>query len=544
MIGLPHRVGAAYVVLGQANGTQPRVGHVLNSNVYGGGSPAQYHSYFSNYPTTTPDKDIVKVAGTLGEDYTFTSQSDNTIPGNILKIVSYKTELNHYIPTYAADADFNIPSYDSEGLWQTEPSPPSGNSGQYINPYDLSDPITGDNIEYDYIDTLSQFTGFVSGLKDSWTEITDVTDNIAGDIETFTASTFYPRWTGEEAYEQYGLLNPPIEVSLEGDSAFYQTREGPAMTEPNSQVGTYWICPWTVGRVPESGLNQRLKIDSNVSYKFTKDGEHASGSVAYKIVYPWGKYSSGYIPYGNASVVDESPRLKDYDTDGNYSGKIVSGSYRSTICTVWPKKDGEDYPYINYENMATHGLFLAANGSCWNIGTEIKVKVHIWKAPPKFCLYYRNKDKDGGGYPYNNWKRGVPATTYAIYDGGEPYVCPQIFGPATGTFNDGNFRFEGGIDSGVDYSIGEPKSLALHYWGTVFAPDIDSELNVEHDVLEFTVTIDESNTYMCNGDPREGVSMTPQGFKIADIELEPIEGYITYIKDFEVTSVKRPPPPG
>ena len=31
------------------------------------------------------------------------------------------------------------------------------------------------------------------------------------------------------------------------------------------------------------------------------------------------------------------------------------------------------------------------------------------------------------------------------------------------------------------------------------------------------------------------------GFKISDIVLPPIEGYITYIKDFEVTSVKKPP---
>ena len=69
MIGLPHSVGAAYVVLGQANGTEPRVGHVLNSNVYGGGSSAQYHTYFGNYPeTTTPDYIITKTAGTLGED--------------------------------------------------------------------------------------------------------------------------------------------------------------------------------------------------------------------------------------------------------------------------------------------------------------------------------------------------------------------------------------------------------------------------------------------------------------------------------------------
>jgi len=546
MIGLPHRVGAAFVVLGQANGTQRRVGHILNSNLYGGGSAAQHHTYFGNYPeTTTPDYIITKTAGTLGEDYTYTDETSNTIPGNVLKIISYKTELDHYIPTAASNADFNIPSYDSEGIWVAgTPSP--GNSGYEIPSSILNDPVTGLPIEYQYINGLAQFTGFVTVVKDSWTEITDVTDNIGDDVEGFTPSEFYPRWTAEAAYEQAGQLTPPIEVQIGSDNPFYQTREGPAMTAPGSQIGTYWICPWTVGRVG-GGLNQRLNIDCNVSYKFTNEGEHASGSVVEQIVYPFGKgipFGAGWIyPDYNKYVADESPRLKTYDTDGYFAGYIPAGSYRTTICTVFPLTDseGDQSPYVNYENKSTHGLFLAADGSCWNIGTELQVKVYIWKCPPKFCLYYRNKDKDGGGYPYNNWETGSNYPASKQYDGGYPAVQSRIIGPGTGSFNDGDFRFEGGIDSGVDYSISEPKSLDLHYWGTVFAPDTDSELNVQHEVLEFTITIGEDNTYTCNGDPREGVEMTPFGFKLQDIVLTPIEGYITYIKDFEVTSITKPP---
>ena len=541
MIGLPHRVGAAFVVLGQANGTEKRVGHTLNSNVYGGGSPAQFHSYFSNYPeTTTPDYIITKVAGTLGEDYTYISSTENTIPGNILKIVSYKTELNHYIPTKAEDADFDIPSYDSTDHWISNPNYPGANQYPKRVPYDWTplNPPPGSN-EWEIINSV--VSSWISSISASWTEITDVTDNIGGDVEGFTPSIFYPRWTAEDAYEQTGQLNPPIEVSLTGDYPFYQTREGPAMTEPGSQIGTYWICPWTVGRVPESGLNQRLNIDCNVSYKFTDDGEHADNSVAGAIVWPFGKIDpSTFDDPINAQIADQSAYNQSTGIYGVIPDKIDAGTYRTAYFTFWPKPEESDYPYYNYENKATHGLFLAANGSCWNIGTEIKVKVHIWKCPPKFCLYYRNKDKDGGGRAYLNWKRGLPAQSGGVNDGGQPYVAYLIEGPATGTFNDGDFRFEGGIDSGVDYSIPEPKAIHLHYWGTVFAPDTDSEECVEHEVLEFTVTISEGNTYQCDGTPREGVSMTPQGFKIADIELEPIEGYITYIKDFEVTSVKKP----
>jgi hypothetical protein len=388
----------------------------------------------------------------------------------------------------------------------------------------------------------SDVASFIASISASWTEITDVTDNIGGDVEGFTPSLFYPRWTEEEAYEQVGQLNPPIAVTIGEDDTFYQTREGPAMTEPASQIGTYWICPWTVGRVPESGLNQRLNIDCNVSYKFTNDGEHAEGSVAGAIVWPLGKIDpSIYDDPINAEIPDESAYNQATGITGNIPDKIAAGTYRPVGFTFWPKPDGSDYPYYNYENKATHGLFLAANGSCWNIGTELKVKVHVWKCPPKFCLYYRNKDKDGGGRAYNNYLRGLPAQSGGVNDGGQPYVAYQIQGPATGTFNDGDFRFEGGADSGVDYSIPEPKAIHLHYWGTVFAPDTDSELNVEHEVLEFTITIGEDNTYTCDGTPREGVEMTPFGFKLEDIELEPIEGYITYIKDFEVTSITKPP---
>ena len=542
MIGLPHRVGAAFVVLGQANGTEPRVGHILNSNAYGGGSPAQYHNYFWNYPeTTTPDYIITKVAGTLGEDYTYTSATSNTIPGNILKLVSYKTELNHFIPTLAVGADSNIPSYDSTIYWIDNEYPPGPNVYPKRVPYGWTpgNPPPG-GIEWATVNSV--VASFIASISASWTEITDVTDNIGGDVEGFTPSEFYPRWTAEEAYEQSGQLTPPIEVALTGDDPFYQTREGPAMTEPTSQIGTYWICPWTVGRVPESGLNQRVNIDCNVSYKFTDDGEHAVGSVAGAIVWPLGKIDpSIYDDPINAEIPDESAYNQATGITGNIPDKIAAGTYRTAGFTFWPKPEGGTYPYYNYENKATHGLFLAADGSCWNIGTELQVKVYIWKCPPKFCLYYRNKDKDGGGLAYNNYLRGLPAQSGGVNDGGEPYVAYQISGPATGTFNDGDFRFEGGADSGVDYSIPEPKAIQLHYWGTVFAPDTDSELNVEHEVLEFTITIGEDNTYTCNGDPREGVEMTPFGFKLEDIELEPIEGYITYIKDFEVTSITKPP---
>ena len=542
MIGLPHRVGAAFVVLGQANGTERRVGHVLNSNLYGGGSAAQHHTYFGNYPeTTTPDYIITKKAGTLGEDYTYTSETSNTIPGNVLKVISYKTELNHYIPTKAVDADYDIPTYDSTSYWIANPATPGPNVYPYRAPLDWT-PINPPPGSTEWQTINDYFVGsFISGINASWTEITDVTDNIGDDVEGFTPFEFYPRWTAESAYEQTGQLTPPIEVALTGDDPFYQTREGPAMTEPTSQIGTYWICPWTVGRIG-NGLNQRLNIDCNVSYKFTDDGEHAANSVAGAIVWPFGKIDpSIYDDPINAEIPDVSAYNQATGINGVIPDKIAAGTYRPAGFTFWPKPEGGTYPYYNYENKSTHGLFLAADGSCWNIGTELQVKVYIWKCPPKFCLYYRNKDKDGGGRAYNNYLRGLPAQSGGVNDGGQPYVAYRIEGPATGTFNDGDFRFEGGADSGVDYSIPEPKAIQLHYWGTVFAPDTDSELNVQHEVKEFTITIGEDNTYTCNGDPREGVEMTPFGFKLEDIELEPIEGYITYIKDFEVTSITKPP---
>ena len=545
MIGLPHRVGAAYAILGQANGTEPRFGHVLNQNVYGDGSTLQYHTYFGNYPVlTTPDYIITKTAGTLGEDYFYNSPTSQDIPGNILKLVSYKTELNHFIPTLAAGAEFNIPSYDSTSYWIDNPNPAhlpylySKRAPYSWDPPVEPPPYTGN--EYETINSV--FSSFISSVSASWTEITDVTDNIDGDVEVFTSSTFYPRWKEESEYEQTGLLNPPISVTIGDDPTFYQTREGPAMTPPEDQSGTYWICPWTVGQVGGSGLNQRLNIDCNVSYKFTNDFDHAAGSVAQRIVTPFGKVDPSTFDYPtNATVADESAYNQSTGTNGVIPDKIAAGTYRTAYFTFWPKPDGSDYPYYNYENKATHGLFLAANGSCWNIGTELKVKVHIWKCPPKFCLYYRNKDKDGGGLAYNNWLRGLPAQSGGVNDGGGPYVSNLIAGPATGTFNDGDFRFEGGAWSGVDYSIPEPKAIHLHYWGTVFTLDTDSELNVEHEVQEFTITIGEDNTYYCDGTPREEVEMTPEGFKIADVIIPPVEGYITYIKDFEVTSVKKPP---
>jgi hypothetical protein len=551
MIGLPHRVGAAYAILGQANGTEPRFGHVLNDNVYGDGSTLQYHTYFGNYPeTTTPDYIITKAAGTLGEDYTYTSIAPNNMPGNIIKLVSYKTELNHYIPTAAASAEFNTPSYDSTPYWgYYPPDNPTLNSGWSYGTF------AEWSIVNPTIDTL------ISTVLASYTEITDVTDNLDGSVTGFVSSKFYPRWKDEGQYEQLGNLFPPIQVTVEDDAPFYQTREGPGMTPPESQVGLSWICPWTI-KSGGAGLSQQLNIDCNVSYKFTKNGANVRDSVPFKIVYyrdkgEWlGPPFNIYDPIThNEWIPDISSKLQLYDTDGFYDGRIATGTRRLAPCKVWPVPAGEEYPYVNYQNTSTHGLFLAANGSCWNIGAEIKVKVHIWKCPPKFCLYYRNHDKDGGGIPYTNWKTGVPyrdATPdfyyryeHAINPRQPAYfqydkVCSRIYGPGDGSPYDETWKFEGGIWTGVEYSTLD-KAYNLHYWGTVFTMDTDSELNVEHEVKEFTITIGEDNTYYCDGSLREEVEMTPEGFKIADVVIPPVEGYITYIKDFEVTSIKKPP---
>lgn len=554
MIGLPHRVGAAYVILGQSNGTEPRAGHILNDAVYGDASALQFHTYFGNYPTTTPDAIITKTAGTIGEDYYYVSATNNNIPGNVLKLVSYKTKLNHYVPTKALDYSSDTPSWDSSPHWATfTPENPSLNSGRFLNEsYIYYDEIT---------DIASSMASWLDSVVSSYTEITDETDNLDGSVENFVSSVFYPRWTAETGYDNQGNLFPPIQVSVADGDPFYQTREGPGMTAPAYQVGLPWICPWAINSNNGSGISQYINIDCNVSYKFTNDGDHERDSVAFKIVYyrdkgDWNDYFQIYDPViHNELIPDKSAYLKSYDTEGFYAGKINEGTYRNTRCKIWPCPSGSDYPYVNYENTATHGLFLDANGSCWNIGTEIKVKVHIWKAPPKFCLYYRNKEETGGGLAYVNWKTGIPAygstpatyvyykafnTTYPAYYQ-EDKVCHRIFGPASGSPYDGTFKFEGGVDSGVEYTESEPTALNLHYWGTVFTIDTDSELCVEHDVREFTVTIGEDNTYYCDGELREGVEMTPNGFKVADVVIPAVEGYITYIKDFEVTSVKKPP---
>jgi len=74
----------------------------------------------------------------------------------------------------------------------------------------------------------------------------------------------------------------------------------------------------------------------------------------------------------------------------------------------------------------------------------------------------------------------------------------------------------------------------------MFAPDYESEKCVEHEVKEYTVVVSAGNTYECDGTARPGVDYTSFGVKLHDIVLPKIEGYITYIKDYEVTSVKGP----
>lgn len=544
MIGLPHRVGAAYVVLGQENGTEPRFGHILNGKVYGGGSAAQYHTYYGNYPTTTPDKVITKVRGTLGEDYTYTSPTVNSIPGNFIYIASYKTELNHFLPTAAESADTNLPTYSSQPLLAAIPPPLPPNSSGYA--------IGGDFWGGESVYINEQLVSLITAIKESYEIIDTVTDVLDAPSGSFVPAKFYPRWTEEAAFSQFGNMNYPIEVTPPAESTDYQTREGPANTAPASQVPLYWICPWTVARIG-TGLGQLVNIDASYSYKFTKAGTHAAGSVAEKIVYPWGKTDPNTSAEpANNFLADECAWQYEYDAyaGGNTLTKYAAGGYRTVPCVVWPKLEGETYPYVNYENKSTHGLFLAADGSCWNIGTEIKVKVYIWKAPPKLCLYYRNKvDNPWGndGYPYTNWKwseypsASPPTPDYTTFYAGLIPNPQRPLAPGTGSLNDNTFQFEGGLYTGVDYSIAEPKAPNLHYWGTVFTMDTDSEECGEIEVREFTITVGDDNTYKCDGTPRSGVTMSQFGFKVADIELPVLEGYITFINDFEVISVKKPP---
>jgi len=557
MIGLPHRVGAAYVVFGQDEGSKERdPEHILNPSVYGGG----FHTYFKSYPETTPSPVIVKVAGTLGlnpasagVDY-----SSETLPRNFLTIVCYKTELNHNFPDLAATGyDWQ---YDSSTCVQTFPD-----GVRRLNDYLPSDYFT---VPSEIVYLPERVAVFNSALNGSFKTVDDVTDLLGEDppdnVETYP---LYPRWTDEDGWDRVGFqLSPALRITPEYGDPYWQTRDGGDVVQPGSQTPADFISPWRVAYGKESGsLYQQTQLLWDFSYKFTSVGEYAVGSTPYSIVHPWNPRGS-YNPadattFNNAVIADHGFWQYDQDAYGNTSNPYPTGAYRAPWWIVNVTPDNTKVSSVAYESKSTHGLFLTANGSCWNIGTELMVKVHIWKCPPKPC-FFPNHQIDTVKYPYassyaghpwsyTNWEVGGVAwyteepfnyKYYApsrYYDNVPGWINVNLPGPLTGrgTFEDPIIGFQTGKPTGMDYD-GVPLQVNMHYWGCAFTPDYEN--GEEHEVLEFTVVVDESNTKTCDGQERPGVNYTQFGFKLEDIELPVFEGLITYIKDFEVTSVKKP----
>ena len=533
-MSLPPRVGGALVVLGQSEGAQERSpGHILTPPYYGAGN----HEYFPSYPLTTPSNVITKVWGLLGlTPGPAVTVTPSTLPRNYLTIVCYKTELNHYFPDAAKDALGNIAVFDTTSALYYFPGGGSAlNTGTWPG-----------TTEQDLLDAWN--TTFNTTVATSFAEHTDVTDILATPLPVpglHEPGYIFPRWTEETEYDRFGyeigqafLINPPVGAS------YYQTRTGISTTPKYEQEPLNYISPWYVA---SSGglLYSELRVQCDFSYKFTEEGEYDyyTQPVQFDIVYPW-TYNQGAGPMiGRIEyLADEASWQYTQDDSGNTSNPYPAGAYRTVYANIKPEPDGPDTAFVRYESKATHGLFLEADGSCWNLGTTLKVKVHVWKCPPKRCFWPNNETTNaynGSSISYINWERGLP-TTYKEY---EPNFSQNnsvsLPGPikGRGTLSDPFLGWETGVPTQIDYTLPVPKPVDAHYWGCVFAPDYDSDLCEEVEVKDYTVVIDETNTGYCDGSARPGVDYTPYGVKLEDIVLPTIEGFITYIKDFEVYEV-------
>ena len=539
-MSIPPRVGGALVVLGQANGEQERYpAHVLSPPVYGAGN----HEYFPSYPVTTPSNVITKVWGllgaTTGSDVTVTP---STLPRNFLTITCYKTELNHRYPRYAYDNLGQTDSYDSSAaLSSTAPYP-----------LILDDPSASTDekrLLEDYVTT------FMTHVEGSFVTATDVTD-ILEDPTSYTGDlrTLFPRWTDEAEWDM-GVqpYEDAIQVTPTSGDPYWQTRDGITSTPPDDQNAVDFISPWYVSIDPDDSVMKSLtRKFCDFSYKFTATGTTLDGDgnliPEYCITDPWNEPSV----YPTNLLPDTASWQYSRDEGGSTYYKYPSGCYRSVLCfDVVPKKEDGSRDYCSYQSTATHGLFLDSRGSCWNLGTVLEVTVHIWKAPPKRCFFPNNVNStptNGQSNSFTNWKVGYPSHPSGI-DGGyhaDKTPITRLTGPAYGhpgnrhdSLHPGLQYFQTGHPTQIDYTIAEPNAVNLHYWGCVFAPDYDSERCVEHEALNFTVTIDETNTYACDGTDRPGVTYTAYGVKLEDIVLPSLEGYIVYIKDYEVTAITK-----
>lgn len=543
-MSLPPRVGGCLVALGDANGQVERSpGHILTPPSYGAGN----HHYFSSYPVTTPSNVITKVWGllgaTTGPDVTVTP---STLPKNTLVIVCYKTELNHYFPDAAKDALYNIPTLDTtSALYDDGMGNTVLNTGSWPG-----------TTEQDVVEAWN--TNMNSVVAGSFDAHTDVTDLLATPLPVpglHPPGQIFPRWTAEGAWDRFGYeISPYFTITPAVGQPYSQTRTGESTTPKANQDPLDYICPWYVASSGGS-LYSELRVQCDFSYKFTADGvyNYYTHPTEFQIVYPW---SLGDIAtYGRSvKVADEASWQYSQDDYGNTTNPYPSGAYRTgdqsgipygTFGFIKPEPDGPGSAYVNYQSTATHGLFLDADGSCWNLGTILKVRVHIWKAPPKRCFFPNNETTnayDGYAFAYTNWMVGLP-TTYTEY---EPVNITNnsvsLSGPikGRGTLSDPFLGWETGFPTQVDYSIPVPKAVDSHYWGCAFTPDFDSDDCQEHEIKDFTIVIDETNTAYCDGSARPGVTYTAYGVKLQDIVLPALEGFITYIKDFEVYEIIKP----
>ena len=521
-MSLPPRVGGALVVLGQSNGEQERdPAHVLSPPVYGAG----IHEYFSSYPVTTPSNVITKVWGLLGAtpgpEVTVTPES---LPRNYINIVAYKTALNHRFSKIAWEREGVYDAYNSDCI--NDPLSPYFNDEQaYSNAYSLA-------LRQDIFAKFVNDTSVVNILEDP----TQTPPSLR---------TLFPRWTEETAwdmgaqpYEDAMQVYPPSDPN----SPYWQTRDGPDALPPINQQPVDFIAPWYVSYNTdlEEPLYQSLtRTFYDFSFKFSSTVYDAENPMKYELVYPYFNRDYNFMFFYQT--------IPDHCT-WQYSAGFPAGGYRSPIIEVYPQNDDGEIEPMRWEAEATHGLFIDANGSCWNLGSQIEVKVYIWRAPPKRCFYPKQDDVFGLPSAWTNWKVGgfpggpFVSADYFTQSQSSSWFTGRAYGGPGQRHSIGYVGLnyvETGFNSELPFSIPEPNPMAIMFWGVCFAPDYDSDLCVEHEVLTFTVTLDESNTYTCDGTPRDGVVYTAYGFKLEDIVIPKVEGFITYIEDYEVTLVTK-----
>lgn len=509
-------------MLGQNNGEQERdPDNVLVPPDYGSGN----HEYFPSYPITTPSNVVTKVAGTLGSTGGPSIQyTPDTLPRNYVNVIAYKTELNHRFTNIAWQNDGVYDPYNSDCI------------------YDSSSPYYGDEAAYRsaYADALQReiFTKFVNDT--TVTNILDDPTQIPPSLRTL-----FPRWTEESPWE---MGAQPYEDAMhvypisDPTAPYWQTRKGGVFTPPVEQEPVDFISPWYVtydtGLV-EPGYRSITRKFCDFSYKFSSTTFDPDNLIPLTLVYPY---------LGRDSVLGNYYQMIPDICTWQYSAGYPAGGNRTVSMEVYPKNDAGEIEPMRWETEATHGLFLDVNGSCWNLGTVLEVKVYIYKAPPKQCFFPRQDAALEYPAAWTNWKfggfDGSPQgfADYIVQSSGSSWFTGRAYGSPGQRHSigyPGLAHVETGLNSELPYSIAEPNPIGIMFWGVCFAPDYDSPLCEEHEVKTFTVTLDETNTYTCDGTPREGVDYTAFGFKLEDIVIPKLEGFITYIQDYEVTEITK-----